>query len=100
MCWNGQASATLATLGFASTAYVAIKGEDPKLWVPLVYFSLMEALQAATYTVIDRCGLPLNQVLTLLGYVHIAFQPFFINACSMHFIPGEIHRRIRPFVYG
>ena len=99
MCWNGQASATLATVGLASTAYVAAKGEDTRLWVPLVYFSLMEMLQAATYTVIDQCWLPLNQVLTLLGSIHIAFQPFFINAASMHFIPDAVYKRIYPFVY-
>jgi hypothetical protein len=100
MCWNGQASATLATLGFTSTLYIAIKGEDKKLWMPLAYFSLMEMLQAATYTVIDQCGLPLNQILTLLGSLHIAFQPFFVNAFSMHFIPESVYKQIRPFVYG
>jgi hypothetical protein len=100
MCWNGQASATIATLGLVSTAYVAVKGEDPKLWIPLAYFSLMEMLQAATYTVIDQCGLPLNQLLTFLSYLHIAFQPFFINAFSMHFIPELVSKRISPFVYG
>lgn len=100
MCWNGQASATLATLGFASTTYIAIKGEDKKLWIPLAYFSLMEMLQALTYTVIDQCGLPLNQVLTLLGSLHIAFQSFFVNAFSMHFIPEFVYKRIRIFVYG
>lgn len=100
MCWNGQASATLATVGFASTAYIAVKGEDKKLWIPLGYFCLMEILQALTYTVIDRCSLPLNQVLTLLGSLHIIFQPFFINAFSMHFIPELVYKRISPFVYG
>jgi len=100
MCWNGQASATLATIGFASTAYIAVKGEDKKLWIPLAFFSLMEMLQAFTYTVIDQCGLPLNQILTLLGSLHIAFQPFFINAFSMHFIPEVVYKRISPFVYG
>lgn len=99
MCWNGQASATLATLGFASTTYVAIKGEDKSLWIPLAYFSLMEMLQAVTYTVIDQCGLPLNQILTLLGALHIAFQPFFLNAFSMHFIPKQVRTRISPIVY-
>ena len=100
MCWNGPASATLATVGIASTTYIAFKGEDPKLWVPLAYFSLMELLQAVTYTVIDQCGLPLNQVLTLLGSLHIAFQPFFINAFSMHFIPDRIYQKVQPWVYG
>lgn len=100
MCWNGQASATLATVGFASTAYIAYKGEDKKLWIPLAYFACMEILQAATYTVIDRCGLPLNQILTLLGGLHIAFQPFFVNTFAMHFVPDAVYRKIRSVVYG
>ena len=99
MCWSGQASATLATVGIASTTYVAIKGEDRALWIPLAYFSLMEALQALTYTVIDQCGLPLNQLLTLLGSLHIVFQPFFLNMFSMHFIPEKIRNKISPYVY-
>ena len=100
MCWNGQASATLATVGFASTAYIALKGEDRKLWIPLVYFSCMEMLQAVTYVVIDQCGLPLNQILTLLGALHIAFQPFFINTFAMHFVPEAVYKRINLFAYG
>jgi hypothetical protein len=100
MCWNGQASATLATVGLASTAYIAYKGEERSLWVPLAYFSLMELLQAVTYTVIDLCGLPMNQVLTALGSLHITFQPFFLNAFAMHFIPKPISQKISPVVYG
>lgn len=99
MCWSGEASAALATVGFASTAYVAVKGEDRNLWVPLAYFSLMELLQAFTYSVIDQCSLPVNQVLTLFGGLHIAFQPFFINMVSMHFIPEERRNKIAPWVY-
>ena len=45
MCWSGEASATLATIGLTSTAYVAWKGEKKALWIPLGYFSLMELLQ-------------------------------------------------------
>ena len=99
MCWSGEASAVLATCGFASTTYVAVKGEDKNVWLPLGYFSLMEALQAATYSVIDQCALPSNQVLTLLGFLHISFQPFFINMASMHFIPPERRARIATLVY-
>jgi hypothetical protein len=99
MCWSGEASAVLATAGFISTGYVAVKGEDKNLWIPLGYFSLMELLQAFTYTVIDQCALPLNQILTLLGAMHIAFQPFFINMFSMHFIPAERRARISSWVY-
>jgi len=100
MCWSGEASAVLATVGLASTAYVAIKKENKLLWVPLGYFSLMELLQAFTYMYIDDCDLPVNQVLTLLGYLHIAFQPFFINMVSMYFIPKHVREKISWFVYG
>jgi len=99
MCWSGQASAVLATAGLGMTGYAAYRKEPAAIWVPLGYFSLMELLQAFTYSVIDQCGLPSNQIATLLGYLHIAFQPFFINAVSMHFIPDQVRARIAPVVY-
>src|ERR1700682_4620171 len=93
MCWSGQASAVLATVGLGTTAYAAYRKEPAAIWMPLGYFSLMELLQAFTYSVIDQCSLPSNQIATLLGYLHIAFQPFFINAVSMHFIPDQARAR-------
>lgn len=100
MCWNGTASTTLAVAGIATTAYAAWKGEKPVLWVPLAYFSLMEALQAFSYSVINRCDLPSNQIATMLGYLHISFQPFFINAVAMYFIPRAVRSKIQLPVYG
>jgi hypothetical protein len=99
MCWSGEASAALATVGFGTAAYVAYKGESRDLWIPLTYFSCMEMLQAATYVYIDQCQLPQNKILTLLGYLHIAFQPFFVNMVAMYFIPGPVRTRIRTCVY-
>lgn len=99
MCWSGEASTVLATIGFAGTAYAAYRKEPAPLWLSLGYFSLMEALQAFTYTVIDQCSLPANQIATMLGYLHIAFQPFFANAVCLHFIPQDIAKRISSFVY-
>jgi len=99
MCWSGEASAVLATAGLGTTAYAAYRKEPAAIWMPLGYFSLMELLQAFTYSVIDQCSLPSNQIATLLGYLHIAFQPFFINAVSMHFIPDQARARIAPVVY-
>ncbi|MFK5950292.1 MAG: DUF5765 domain-containing protein [Methylococcales bacterium] len=99
MCWSGEASAALAATGLISTAYFYAKGESKVLCATLAYFSLMELLQAYTYTVIDECFNPKNQVATLLGYIHIAFQPIFINAVCMHFIPKSLRQRISPFVY-
>lgn len=99
MCWSGEASTVLAVVGLGSTAYAAYKKEPVALWAALGYFSLMEALQAYTYSVIDECDNPANQIATLLGYLHIAFQPFFIHAVSMYFIPKEVRQKIQVPVY-
>lgn len=99
MCWSGEASTVLATVGLTSTAYFYYKKEPAALCYALGYFSLMEALQAYTYMVIDDCANPKNQIATLLGYLHIAFQPFFINAVSLHFIPEKIKEKIVAPVY-
>ncbi|MBD9360800.1 DUF5765 domain-containing protein [Methylomonas fluvii] len=99
MCWSGEASAALALTGFASTSFFYRRGESQVLCLALAYFSLMELLQAYTYSVIDQCLNPNNQIATFLGYMHIAFQPFFVNAVSMHFIPEPSRKRIAPFVY-
>ncbi|MCX7338382.1 MAG: DUF5765 domain-containing protein [Alphaproteobacteria bacterium] len=99
MCWSGEASTVLATIGFGTCAYAAYKKKPTALWISLGYFSLMEALQAYTYSVIDQCSLPSNQIATLLGYLHIAFQPFFVNLISMHFIPDDVRKKIQGPVY-
>lgn len=99
MCWSGEASGVLAAVGLGTAVYVAKKGESKELWIPLTYFSLMELLQAATYAYIDLCENPNNQLLTLFGYLHIAFQPFFVNMVAMYFIPERIKLKIRTTVY-
>jgi len=99
MCWSGEASAVLAAVGIGGTVYAMYKKEPMPLCLALGYFSLMELLQAFTYSVIDQCALPSNQIATLLGYLHIAFQPFFINAVSLHFINRNVAKKVAPFAY-
>jgi len=99
MCWNGEASTVFAALGLGSTAYANHKPEPIVLTTALGYFSLMELLQAVSYTVVDQCGTPLNDSMTFLGYLHVTFQPFFINAVSLFFIAKEVRERIAPYVY-
>lgn len=99
MCWSGEASAALAIVGISTTVYAAYKKEPAPLWMALGYFSSMELLQAFTYSVIDQCALPSNQVATLLSYLHIVFQPFFINMPSMYFIPDAVRVKIQWPVY-
>lgn len=99
MCWSGEASAVLATAGLAGTIYAAWKKEPIALWVCLGYFSLMEMLQAYTYSVIGQCSDPSNQIATLLGYLHVTFQPFFINGVSLYFISHRVAKKIAPAVF-
>jgi Family of unknown function (DUF5765) len=101
MCWSGQASAVLAATGIAGAGYAALKRnpEPVALWGCLLYFSSMEALQAASYSVLNQCANPLNQVLTLFSYLHITFQPFFINAVALYFMPKDVASRVAPWVY-
>lgn len=99
MCWSGEASGVLAAVGLSTAVYVAVKGESKELWVPLTYFALMELLQAVTYIYIDLCDNPNNQILTMLGYLHVSFQPFFVNMVAMYFIPAEIKYKIQTTVY-
>ncbi|MEN9390489.1 MAG: hypothetical protein RLZZ283_589 [Candidatus Parcubacteria bacterium] len=99
MCWSLEASAGLAIVGAAATIYSYRRGDSSLLWVPLAYFVGMEVLQALSYPVINNCTSTQNQLLTLLSYFHIAFQPFFFNALYMYFIPKGVRQRILPWVY-
>lgn len=99
MCWSGEASLTVATIGVAGAFWARSRGSPNGRWGTVLYFSGMELLQAATYMVIDRCGLPANQWLTRLSYAHIAFQPFFINLLAMSFLPSEKARRLRGWAF-
>jgi len=99
MCWSGQASLAVATLGVSGALWARSRGSRPARWSTVLYFTAMELLQAATYVVIDQCNLPSNQWLTRLSYAHIAIQPFFINLLAMSFVPIEKARKLRPWVF-
>lgn len=94
MCWSFTASAFFALIGFAFAIYLARKKESKFLWIPLGYFALMEALQAVTYLYLGSCDASGNQLLTFLSYMHIVFQPIFINAFVLYFIPTKVRSKI------
>jgi len=99
MCWSFGASAILAILGLAGSLYLALKKSSSLLWIPIGYFALMEIIQAASYLYLNDCSSPINQLLTFLGYIHITFQPFFINMITMYFIPKKVRHKISGYVY-
>ena len=99
MCWSMEASVAVAGAGAAVAAYGARTGEPRAIWLTVAYFSLMEGLQAVGYAVVDRCDDRVNQTVTVLSYLHIAFQPFFINALALYFVPPAVARRLALPVY-
>ena len=94
MCWSLEASTAVAAAGFVAAGYAAHQDDPPAIYLPLGYFALMETLQAVTYLYIDDCELPGNQLATILGYLHIAFQPFFINMIGLFFLPPALRQRL------
>ena len=92
MCWSGEASFVLATVGFSGAYYSHRKGHDSFRWMPLAYFSVMETLQGITYSYIDQCGQTANATLTYLSYIHICFQPFFVNMFAMSWLKKEARK--------
>jgi hypothetical protein len=83
MCWSMGASLGMVGLGAAATVLTLRRGEATAIPATFAWYTGIEALQAAGYLVIGQCGSPANQVITLLSYLHIAFQPFFVNAFAM-----------------
>lgn len=83
MCWSETATYSMVGLGAAATLVTYYRKDSAAIWGTLGYFTAMEALQAWGYAVIDQCGTPSNFTVTLLSYLHIAFQPLVINAFCM-----------------
>lgn len=99
MCWSAGVSVAMVGIGAVAAGVTAARGQPPGIWLTLGYFTVMEALQAAGYAVVDQCGATSNQAITLLSYLHIVFQPFFINAFAMELLPGPVKSRLRYGVY-
>lgn len=93
------ASVAMVGIGAAATAATVRRGDPPAIPLTLGYFTLMEALQFGGYLVVDECTLTVNKSVTLLSYLHIAFQPLFINAFAMAIAPAIVTPRVRRGVY-
>lgn len=86
-------------LGVAATFITARRGETPAIPITLGFFTVMEALQVGGYWVVDECSSAVNQSVTLLSYLHIAFQPLFINAFAMAVAPALVSPALRRLVF-
>lgn len=100
MCWSEAASVSMVGIGAVATGVAISKGQPKAIWITLAYFTLMEALQVGGYAVINQCDSQANKTFTLLSYLHIVFQPFFINAFFMELLPAPVKAKIWKWVYG
>lgn len=100
MCWSETASLAMLGIGGAATVLTARRGEPKAIWLTLGYFTFMEGLQAAGYMVVDDCGNPANASITIMSYLHIAFQPLFLNAFAMAIAPTPVPDWKRRRVFG
>lgn len=94
MCWNVEASVGMVVLGTIAATVTYWRRDPPAIWLTLGFFAIMEALQVAGYGVVDQCGTASNKSVTVLSYLHIVFQPFFINAFAMELVPNTVKRRV------
>lgn len=85
--------------GSVAAAATVRRGRPAAIPVTIAYFTLMEALQAAGYLVVDQCANAVNQTIAILSVIHIIFQPFFINAFAMELVPGTVPARARVAVF-
>ena len=99
MCWSMEASVGMVAVGAVASAVAYRRGDPPAFWLTLGFFTVMEALQVAGYLVLDQCGTPANTSTTVLSYLHIVVQPFFINAFALELVPEGVKRRVRVWVY-
>ena len=99
MCWSVEASVGMVAIGAIAATVTYRRGDPPPIWLTLGFFTIMEALQVAGYSVVDQCGTPSNKLVTVLSYLHIAIQPFFINVFAMELVPDVVKRRVQTWVF-
>ncbi|WP_027256069.1 DUF5765 domain-containing protein [Leisingera aquimarina] len=100
MCWSAEASAAMVVAETAAAVVCWRQGQPLAVWGVLGYFTVMEALQLAGYQIADDCSAAANKGVTLLSYLHIAFQPLLINAFALELVPAPVSARCRPWVLG
>jgi hypothetical protein len=89
MCFNGAMSACFAAFGLLLAVYIRHRTSNTELATAVFFFFTMELLQAVQYIFIANgldddvgCGAFINKLLTVLGYLHICLQPYFVHVAN------------------
>eukprot|EP01110_Echinostelium_bisporum_P002091 TRINITY_DN14_c0_g1_i1.p1 TRINITY_DN14_c0_g1~~TRINITY_DN14_c0_g1_i1.p1 ORF type:complete len:271 (+),score=115.49 TRINITY_DN14_c0_g1_i1:618-1430(+) len=95
MCFSMEMSATFAAVGLFSAWWIWSKTNNTQLASGVFFFFTMEFLQAIQYFFIAPnldspiCDTLINQVLTVLGYLHICLQPYFCHVINASLTKNE-----------
>ena len=95
MCFNIYWSGSWASVGLLATIYVHTTTSNARLAAGVFFFFLMEFLQVIQYLFISPdlsspvCATTVNQVLTLLGFLHICLQPYFLHSMNHALLPKK-----------
>eukprot|EP00051_Salpingoeca_urceolata_P027265 m.480702 g.480702 ORF g.480702 m.480702 type:complete len:282 (-) comp21928_c0_seq1:242-1087(-) len=90
MCFNKEMSGSFAVAGFFMSFWVWHKTSNTQLAIGIFYFFLMEFLQFFQYLTIDQCDNTTNQFLTVLGYLHICYQPYFTHVINSSLTKSKV----------
>ncbi|MES1910323.1 MAG: hypothetical protein MHM6MM_002935 [Cercozoa sp. M6MM] len=88
MCFSQEMSASFAAFGVLLGIWTWTQTRNKSLLAGILYFVTMETLQAFQYIWIDQCDLYINKVLTVFGFLHICFQPYFTHVLTGAFSKG------------
>eukprot|EP00041_Stephanoeca_diplocostata_P028457 m.807710 g.807710 ORF g.807710 m.807710 type:complete len:310 (-) comp23380_c0_seq1:2352-3281(-) len=89
MCFSKEMSMTFSILGLLMSIWVYKRTSNLQLAIGVFYFFLMEFLQYFQYLFIDDCDNQWNKVLTVLGYLHICYQPYFTHIINSALTKSE-----------
>jgi len=87
MCFNQPMSGAFALIGFIVGLWAYKETRNLSLLAGVWYFVAMEALQFVQFFYLEAgCNDPMNKFLTVLGFLHICFQPYFTHVTSGAFM--------------
>jgi hypothetical protein len=88
MCFTGEMSAGFSAAGLFAAYWIYSRTNNVELASGVFFFFTMEFLQAIQYIYIASglgspvCDTIVNQILTLLGFLHICLQPYFCHVIN------------------
>jgi len=98
MCFSMEMSAAFAAIGLFASWWIWSKTNNTALASGVFFFFTMEFLQVIQYFFIAPninspiCDTIINQVLTVLGFLHICLQPYFCHVINCSLTKNEKYR--------